>query len=69
MQNLLLVICSNDVEAVFIKGKRFYQPTMLSFYFQSNWKGCANMRVPEKCYGCSKDIFELCGTTALTRHF
>ena len=25
MQNLLLIISINDVEAVFIKGKRFYQ--------------------------------------------
>ena len=51
MQNLVLVIYSKVVAAVFIKGKRFYQPAMLSLYFQSNWKGCAKIRVPEKCYG------------------
>ena len=68
MPNLMIVICSRDVEAVFIKGKiLFYQQTRSSLHFQTG-KDMQTFRFQKSIMIEAKIFHVLYDTAALTRH-
>ena len=68
MPNLMIVICSRDVEAVFIKGKiLFYQQTRSSSHFQTG-KDMVALEFQKSIMVEANIVHVLCDTAALTRH-
>ena len=69
MQKIGIVICSRDIEAVLIKGKRILSANQSSLYYkiQSNWKGYA--KSSRKFVMAEARIFQqLCSMAALKIH-
>ena len=70
MQNLVSVICSRDVEGVFIKRKRFYQSTTVVIVFSIKLERICKPKGSRKSVMVeAKILYELCSMAAVTRHF